>query len=249
MITAVKNKHFSKLFYFYLNKYLLKRHFHAIVADGEIDPLDQGPVIYIANHSSWWDGILFFHLTQQKSSLSHHVLMNEDGLKQYPFFRRLGAFSINRDQPKEIIKSLQYSEKLMRQANPVWLFPQGEVQNQEIRPLQFQTGIGYLLARFEEVTVKPVTFYYSFGEDQKPIASIQIGEGIVIEGKSKSRKHWTAHFQDVLERQADGQRKEIIENLNFHQLPVLNQLMKQSKSTSDRFDNWKEGVRKWIPFS
>lgn len=249
MIIAKKSKRFSQLFYLYLNKYLLKRHFHAIVAEGDIDPVHQGPVIYIANHSSWWDGLLFFYLTQQKSVLSHYVLMNEEGLKQYPFFRRLGAFSINRNQPKEVIRSLHYSEKLMRQANPVWLFPQGEIQNQEIRPLQFQTGIGYLLERFEQVTVKPVTFYYSFGESQKPIVSIQIGDDIVIEGKSKSRKRWTSYFQDVLEMQADGQRKEIIENLHFHQSPRQDQLMKRSKSTSDRFDDWKEGVRKWIPFS
>ena len=65
-------------------------------------------------------------------------MMDEPGLKQYPFFRKLGAFSINREQPKEIVQSLRYSKKLIDQNMPVWLFPQGEIQHQEIRPLEFQ---------------------------------------------------------------------------------------------------------------
>lgn len=248
MITAAKSKPFSQLFYVYLNSYLLKRHFYGIVADGEIDPIRKGPVIYIANHSSWWDGLLLFYLTHQKSLRSHHIIMNEEGLKRYPFFRKLGAFSVNREQPKELIKSLHYSEKLIQENTPVWIFPQGEVQNQEIRPYKFQSGIGYLTEHFDEVTVKPVTFYYTFGENQKPIVSIRIGDEMLLKGASKSRKYWTSYFQHTLERQADDQRKEIIANPNFYQSPRLYQLMKRSKSTSDRFDSWKEGVKKWIPF-
>ncbi|WP_112179500.1 lysophospholipid acyltransferase family protein [Paraliobacillus zengyii] len=249
MITAKKSKCFSQLFYFYLNNYLLKRHFQSIVVEGEVDPLHKGPVIYIANHSSWWDGLLLFYMTHQQSKRHHYIMMDEVGLNKYPFFRKIGAFSINRDQPKEVVKSLRYSEQLIKQGNSLWLFPQGEIQNQEIRPLQFKTGIGYLLERFEQVTIKPVTFYYAFGEAQKPIVSIRIGDPFLVEGTSKSRKRWTSYTQRLIEKQADAQRKEVITNLHFDHLPRQYQLMKQSKSTSDRFDNWKEGVRKWTPFS
>ncbi|GGM40751.1 glycerol acyltransferase [Paraliobacillus quinghaiensis] len=249
MITAAKNKHFSKLFYLYLQKYLLKRHFYTVVAEGEIDTDQKGPVIYIANHSSWWDGLLLFYLTQQQSAQHHFIMMDEEGLKQYPFFRKLGAFSIDRDQPKGIVQSLKYSQKLVEQNGSVWLFPQGEVQHQDIRPLQFQSGIGYLLERFERITVKPVTFYYSFGEMQKPIASIHIGDDFSVNGTSKSRKEWTAYFQNVLEKQANAQRKKIVENLDFYQLPSVYQVIKPSKSTSDHLNRWKEGVQRWMPFS
>ncbi|GAA5416892.1 hypothetical protein Pryu01_01931 [Paraliobacillus ryukyuensis] len=245
MITAAKSKRFSNLFYSYLKYYLLHKHFHNVYVEGDIDEDNQFPIIYIANHSSWWDGLLLFYVTKQQSNRDHYIMMDQQGLEQYGFFRELGAYSINRYQPKAIVQALQYSEQLIQDHKAVWLFPQGEIQHQDIRPYQFQSGLGYLIQRFEQVRVKPVTFHYYFDEPQKPIASIQFGEAILMNGKAHTRKEWTVYLEKVLQQQADTHRLAVINKKQKHQYPV----MRQSKSTSDRLDALKNGVKKWTPFS
>ncbi len=244
MITAKKNKRFEKLFYSYLKKYLLKRHFHTIELEGKLDVENSLPVLYIANHSSWWDGLLLFYMTQQQSNQEHYVMMDEQGVMAYPFFRKVGAYSINRSLPKDIVRTLRYSEQLLRDQHVVWIFPQGQIQHQAIRPFHFQSGIGYLLQQFEQVNVKPISFHYYFGESQKPIASIRAGEQQLIEGSTQSRAYWTSYFERVLQEQVDAHQMAVIQE---EQADLL-LLMQPSKSTSDRFDAFKKGVKKWIPF-
>ncbi|WP_182200605.1 lysophospholipid acyltransferase family protein [Paraliobacillus salinarum] len=244
MITANKNKQFEKLFYTYLQRYLLKKNLHTIYLEGEISVDSNTPVIFIANHSSWWDGLLLFYLTSKNQDSNFYIMMDEEGLEKYPFFRKLGAYSINRSRPKDILKALQYSEQLMRDQKSVWMFPQGKIEHQAVRPIQFQSGIGYLLQRFDHVIVKPVSLHYYFTEVQKPIVSIRFGEPCHIEGTSQSRSYWTSYVEQILENQVRAHEHDVI----HAKLEDAVQAMPLSKSTSDHFDAFKKGVKKWMPF-
>ncbi|KMU98291.1 hypothetical protein ACS72_16070, partial [Acinetobacter sp. VT 511] len=100
------------------------------------------PVIYFMNHSSWWDGLLLYHAARQTSRGDHYVMMEEQQLQQYAFFRKLGAYSINKESASGIRTSLQYTSELLDSGKRVWIFPQGEILHQEARPIQFRPGIG-----------------------------------------------------------------------------------------------------------
>ncbi|WP_407271959.1 lysophospholipid acyltransferase family protein [Radiobacillus sp. PE A8.2] len=249
MLTAQKSKPFRRLFYLYQKHYLIKRNFHTVVCKGDVDPIQSGPVIYIANHSSWWDGLLIFQLTEQLSNLDHYIMMDEKGLSKYQFFRKLGAFSVNKQHPRDIVRSLNYSEQLVQQGKAIWMFPQGAIEHQEKRPFELESGIGALIKTLDQVIVKPVSFHYSFSEQQKPIASIIVDEVLVRNGRELDRHQWTQVFRDILEKQVDAHRDYVIEHPHFYDYATFKPINKRSKSTSDLFDDWKEGIRKWMPFS
>lgn len=135
MIRAVKSKPFNRIFALYNHYYLLRRRFRSFTLSGSLDPLlphtgspiepDQ-PVIYFMNHSSWWDGLLLYHASQQTSRGDHYVMMEEEQLRRYAFFRKLGAYSINKENASGIRTSLQYSTKLLHSGKGSGSFPKGK---------------------------------------------------------------------------------------------------------------------------
>lgn len=209
MIAAKKSRLFEKGFAVYLLPLLRRSFSHLLGRD--IQKIPEKPVIFIANHSSWWDGLLFFLLNHTVWKHDIHMMMHEKNLKKYSFFRYLGAFSIDKQNPKDIIRSLQYAEKLLAEGKSVVLFPQGDEYHQEIRPLAFSTGIGYLVEKHPDVPVVPITFYYSFRHEQKPEVWIQQSSPLSIEEiAGTSRKERTAFLQETVTDQLDALKKEAI---------------------------------------
>lgn len=166
MIKAKKKKSFELAFDSYL-KPLLRSSFSNLFGRG-IEAPSEKPVIFIANHSSWWDGLIFFYLNKQSWKHDIHMMMHESGLTRYPYFRFLGAFSINRKKPKDIMASLEYTEQLLKDGKSVVLFPQGDEFHQESRPLTFHNGVIYLLERCPDIPIIPISLYYSFRHERKP---------------------------------------------------------------------------------
>ena len=202
MITAKKSALFEIGFEMYLNP-LLRRSFANVFGQG-ITPTPSQPVIFIANHSSWWDGLLFFFFNRSVWRSDIHMMMDEKGLKRYGFFRYLGAFSINREKPKEILASLQYAEGLLLSGKTVVLFPQGDEFHQEIRPLGYSAGIAYLMERCPDVPVVPISFYYSFRHEQKPEVWVHQGKPFqYVSIPGNTRKEKTAHIESASIAQLD----------------------------------------------
>ena len=202
MITAKKSPLFENMFEKYLNP-LLRRSFANVFGNG-ITPTPSKPAIFIANHSSWWDGLLFFFFNRTVWRHDIHMMMDEKGLKQYGFFRYLGAFSINRSKPKDILASLQYAEQLLLSGKTVVLFPQGDEFHQEVRPLGYSTGIAYLMERCPDMPVVPISFYYSFRHEKKPEVWVQQGEPFLYSSlPGTSRKEKTAAIEEAAIRQLD----------------------------------------------
>ena len=209
MIEAKKSRLFEKGFALYLFP-LMRRSFSHFLGQN-IHEIPKQPAVFIANHSSWWDGLLFFFLNRTVWKHDIHMMMHEKNLQTYKFFRYLGAFSIDKQKPKDILLSLQYAEDLLKQGKSVVLFPQGDEFHQEIRPLAFNNGIGFLLDKHPEVPVIPITFYYSFRHEQKPEVWIHQGPSISIEEISgTSRKEKTGSLQQFLTNQLDELRQDAI---------------------------------------
>lgn len=202
MIKAKKIPLFESVFEVYLNP-LIRRSFANVFGKGII-PTPSQPAIFIANHSSWWDGLLFFFLNRSVWRHDIHMMMDEKGLKNYGFFRYLGAFSINRSKPKDILASLQYAEKLLQSGKTVVLFPQGDEFHQEIRPLGFSAGIAYLMERCPDLPVIPISFYYTFRHERKPEVWMQQGKPFRYgDLHGKTRKEKTAEIEKASTEQLD----------------------------------------------
>ncbi|GFZ79387.1 glycerol acyltransferase [Paenibacillus marchantiophytorum] len=248
MIASDTSRWFKWLFSHYNERYLLQRHFHAIDTVGDIDPAPPGrPVLYMMNHSSWWDGLIVYQAIVRASKREHFMMMDEKQMSRYRFFRKIGAFSIDKSSYRGVIESLHYSEQLLKQGHSVWLFPQGDIQHLEHRPLQFQNGIGYLLERCPEAIVQPVTAYYSLGLHQKAEVSLLFGMQIEHDWLLESRKLRNAMLRARLEQQLDDHRNLVIRT-NGGAIVGARSLLQTTRSTNEKYDAWKNGVAKWTSF-
>lgn len=257
MIPAAKSVPFRRLFALYQSLYLFPRHLHGVYLWGELEPeagaaagaggVGKLPVVYAANHVSWWDGLVLFQLTERLTQSDPYILMDEKGLREYPFFRRLGAFSVNRDQPRDTLASLAYAETKLRAGHPLWIFPQSAITPPD-RPIEALGGIGHLLRRLGPAELRPVTLHYALGDHQKPAATVMAGEPIRRDWSELSRDEAAALVAGLLQRQLEVHRRELTDR----PLPDGGRFrlaLRGGRSTSDRYRGWKEGWRGWKPFS
>ena len=117
MLKANKSAWFEKIFAVY-NRNLFKRRFHSLHVSGMefLDKKDaEIPLIIYANHSGWWDGLVVFEICRQ-AKLDFYVMMEEKQLKNLFLFRKLGAFSVVRENARKAMESINYAVELLEQS-------------------------------------------------------------------------------------------------------------------------------------
>ncbi|MBD8032157.1 lysophospholipid acyltransferase family protein [Solibacillus merdavium] len=167
--------------------------------------------LYIANHSSWWDGLLLFELEQRGYIPNLFVMVDEQGIKKFPIFQWIGAYSVNQQNPKHIIESIRYTKSLLQDGKNICIFPQGKEWHLEQRPLYFQQGAAMIAKQMKGISVVPITFYYTFRNERKAEVWIDIGKPIQYEDKW-SREQMTQYFEEVVTEQLNALKKDVVQN-------------------------------------
>jgi 1-acyl-sn-glycerol-3-phosphate acyltransferase len=147
MITKSKHHPFYytcfRLFY---AKWKINRHFHTVNILGNFQEKNL-PILIIANHVSWWDGIWVMLLNIRLLKRRFHFMMLNEQMKKLKVFNYVGGYSVQK-KSKSIMESLRYTiELLSNNKNMVLLFPQGEIQSLYTSSIQFERGIDYILKR------------------------------------------------------------------------------------------------------
>jgi 1-acyl-sn-glycerol-3-phosphate acyltransferase len=218
MLAAQKSKWFEILFALY-NRNLFARRFHDLRVAGLENLLNrdrQIPLVLYANHSSWWDGLLAFEIGR-KAALDHFLMMEERQLKKLFLFRRLGAFSVIRENGREAVKSVRYAIELLKekQNRAVWIFPQGEILPNDTRPLKFYNGLARILEQTGSCFAVPVAMRYEFLDNFNPAAFARIGKLELFDGKVE-RKLRGNHFAETLTATLNELKTDILDG-NFHE--------------------------------
>lgn len=215
MLTANKNVWFEKLFGIY-NRNLLKRRFSSFRVQN-LQTLKNAekniPLIIYANHSSWWDGLILFELLKSVE-FDLFVLMEEKQLREYKFFRRLGAFSIVRENPRKAVKSLNYAVELLRDGKnkTLLIFPQGEILPNDTRPLTFFNGLAFITENLKTCALLPCSIRLEFLENFKPEIYVSFGKAELFDKSNFSdRKNLTNQFEKKLTANLDSLKFAIIE--------------------------------------
>lgn len=211
MLEAKKSVWFEKIFAIY-NRNLFRRRFQALRIEG-IENLNKFPLIIYCNHSSWWDGLVAFEISK-KAKLNSYIMMEEKQLKNLFLFRKLGAFSVVRENPREAVKSVNYAANLLKEKadRAIWLFPQGKILPNDIRPLEFYNGISRIAEKVENCSIVPIAIRYEFFGDWKPEIFVKIGESekFVSTDSKKTTKELAIRLTKLL----DDLKEDIIKN-NF----------------------------------
>jgi 1-acyl-sn-glycerol-3-phosphate acyltransferase len=98
-------------------KRLLKKHFNSFLLTNNLPDINNHKLIITPNHFSWWDGFFIDFVNEKLIKRKLHILMLEDQLKRYWFFRKLGAYGFNPSNPKSIIEAVNYTKDVLNDKN------------------------------------------------------------------------------------------------------------------------------------
>jgi 1-acyl-sn-glycerol-3-phosphate acyltransferase len=145
MIYPGNNKLIGGFFGWYISR-SIKRHFYRVNFN-KVTLHPGKATLLVANHYSWWDGFIFYHLNKVLFRKKLHVMVLEETLKNWPFMRYLGAFSIKKGA-KDMSASLSYAADILEQpGNLLLLFPQGKLYSNFIADIHFQKGLDVILEK------------------------------------------------------------------------------------------------------
>lgn len=177
MFKAEHKKWAQIIFRWYIDKELKKNFtdFRLTNPFPEI-PGERGLLI-TPNHISWWDGFFIEHLTRIKLNRKIHLMMLEEQLKRFWFFQKVGAFSIDPQNPNSIIESTGYTRSVLSdKSNFVVIYPQGEIEVFDKDPV-IKKGILKIIEKTDsDITVLPIAFRIQYYNEKKPALLCRTGK-------------------------------------------------------------------------
>ena len=186
-IDARESRPFMFFFRIY-TKYLFKRRFRNIHVLNSYTPPPGRSTLYYMNHASWWDALIPFLLNEYLFRQQARAMMDIRQLRKYPFFRKIGVYSIDRENARSALFSLaKTKEWLEKGRNSIYLFPQGRIKT-DYGPLEFEHGIGWLARECRECDIVPLAIHINHVRGDKPDLFLMTGRPVpVAHGTDKKR--------------------------------------------------------------
>lgn len=123
--------------------------------------------------------------------------MEDRQMRQYPFFKKIGAFSIDRDDPRKAITSLRYAVQSMNRENSsLFIYPEGKITPSGT-DMAFEGGLAWLHSKVPDVDYVPIGIYMHTIRHDKPELHLHIGEAVNADPASANPEK-TALFEDKL---------------------------------------------------
>ena len=155
-------------------KWLVSKEFHQFIFN-TIEVREDKSVLLIANHFSFWDGLILYCLNDKLLKKKFHVMILHDTAKRIGALRFGGAFSVNKGS-RDILKSLDYAAYLLSNPNNlVLMFPQGRLYPNFVSQINFEKGITKLIEKCRNncQIIFAATFIQYF-EHRKPSVTIYL---------------------------------------------------------------------------
>lgn len=176
MIYPKHNFFAESVYNIYLNK-LLRKYFSRflLLNDFPVVSEDKGLII-TPNHFSWWDGFFINYLMSVFSKRKAYLMMLEEQLVKYPFFKYLGVFSVNPASLSSVKESLAFAEKISSDpANYLVFYPQGDIQPNVCEEVSLKYGLKFLSGNIT-AEIMIVSFKISYGNMKKPDVLCRFGD-------------------------------------------------------------------------
>lgn len=126
--------------------------------------------------------------------------MEDKQMRQYSFFSKIGAFSINLEDPKASISSLRYAVESMERDNAsLFIYPEGKITPVSETEPEFKKGLAWLYTQTEEIDFVPIGIYMHTLRSSKAELYLSIGKS-VNHDKQLNRNRLNELFQQDLHR-------------------------------------------------
>lgn len=180
-IPAKESKWFINLFDWYV-RLLFRRRFKHVLMDQHYQPGNKSKTIYYLNHTSWWDGLIPLLLNQKYFHQNARAMMEYKQMREHPFFKKIGAFSVNPDDPRSSVRSLRYAvESINRPNSSLFIYPEGKIVPFSSEKPQFRKGLGWISNQCPEVEVVPIGIYLHTARYDKPELFICVGKAVPVD--------------------------------------------------------------------
>jgi 1-acyl-sn-glycerol-3-phosphate acyltransferase len=162
------------------------------------------PLLFILSHASWWDVLVGYYLARLVVGVESYAPMDEAQLRRYRILSRLGIYSVDRFSMTGMRAFVRYTTDLLQGERAVWITPQGEIVSNWKRPVRFQTGVGHLVRRVEQLITIPVAIAYEFLEEPRPEIFVKFGPPRHWAAPDESPVEITRILEGDLERELDA---------------------------------------------
>lgn len=173
----------SRFFTWFFERYTewsLKRRFKQIWVKQEYTPKSDSKTVYFLNHNMWWDGLIPLYLNRHFFQQNARALMEDKQMWQYTFFSKIGAFSIDLEDPRSALRSLRYAvESMQRDHSCLFIYPEGTITPASGEKPEFKPGLAWIYQQLgSDVDFVPVGIYSHFIRSSKPELHLAIGDSV-----------------------------------------------------------------------
>jgi len=140
------------------------------------------PLVVLANHPSWWDGIAVMLLSRRLFP-EREVFgpMEARALARYPFMRRIGVFGVETGSPRGAAAFLHASKEVLSGSGRIlWVNAPGRFSDVREWPVPVAPGLTHLPEITPEAAFLPLALEYPFWTERK--AEMLAGFGPPIPG-------------------------------------------------------------------
>lgn len=169
----------------------------------------KGPVLWVGNHVSWWDGFTVRQLALKLRPKSpFYVVMLESVWEKNRWLRSVGTLPIDPSKPMTVKNTFKLIAESRLSAA---FFPQGKILPSHRRPLGFQRGIDLLMRMHlsrEGAVVLPFALHWEPMNTARPQLFVRVGEPIFHPvSKARIEKKVTELLDEILaDRSLNGER-------------------------------------------
>ena len=152
------------------------------------------------------DGLIPFLLNEFLFHQNARAMMEDKQMVVYPFFKKIGAFSVDRENKRKAVTSLRYaSESMKRENSSLFIFPQGKIIPEYSHSITFENGIGWLHQHCPDCLFVPITITMHTMRTEKPELFINIGKHVDLPDDLDAQPR-TKELEQILTNELNGLR-------------------------------------------
>ncbi len=195
-----------------------KRHFHGVRVTGVerfvVAGAGDTPLLMYANHGSWWDPMVATLLAERwMKARRHYAPMDAEALERYGILKRVGVFPVEMKTARGAVQFLRTGEEVVQGGGVLWVTPQGQFVDAQVRPLAFKPGLAALAVRVAaslgRCTVMPLAIEYPYWDERLPECLLEFGEAVVVTA-GESVDEVQVRLIAALETAMDGLRERAV---------------------------------------